>query len=112
MAKLTLSDRIASAFVGAVVGAVIGSFVAWMVGVYSNSLGPSHISVSFGKVVLAVASFFALLGLIIGPKVGTVMGNTIAAVFEFESPRNQDVSTLLGVLVLAAVAIGVWWLLK
>ncbi len=53
MARLTIGDRVAAMFVGAVIGAIIGAAIAWLLGVYSNTLGPSMISLSFGKVIAA-----------------------------------------------------------
>jgi predicted lysophospholipase L1 biosynthesis ABC-type transport system permease subunit len=112
VAKLSLGDRIACAFVGGVFGALLGATAAWIFGVYSQTLGPSRVSVNFGKVTLAVASFFAFFGLVIGPKVGTIIGNSISEIFEFENPRDSDAVTWLAVIALTCVAIGVWWSLK
>jgi purine-cytosine permease-like protein len=111
MAKLTLGDRVASAFVGTVVGAIVGACLSWLLGVYSNTLGPSQVGVNVAKMTGAVVAFFAIIGFAFGPSVGTALGNTISAIFEFERVGDGDVPGWIVVLVLAGVALGVWWVL-
>ena len=58
-----------------------------------------------------VASAFTAVGFFFGPSVGTAIGNTIAAIFEFERFEFRELPTWFVVLALAATAGIVWhWL--
>lgn len=113
MSRVAIGDRVASAFVGAVVGALVGFALAWLLGVYSNTLGPSQVVFGIPRFVLKVSATFALVGLFIGPHVGTVLGNVITSIFAFESLEHRD-SHLPGwlvIVVLGLVLFGTWWFL-
>ena len=112
MTKLTIGDRVASAFVGAAIGSVLGVAMTWLLGVYSNTLGPSQIGVSFVKLTGAVALGFAILGFAIGPKVGTALGNTISGIFEFERALDNELPSWVVILVLAGIVFCAWWFLR
>lgn len=111
MSRLAIGDRIASAVVGAVVGAIVGLALAWLLGVYSNTLGPSSLEFGLAKFVAKVSVTFALLGLVLGPSVGTLLGNVIRAVFAFENPEVPQLPAWLIVALLIVFAAGVWWFL-
>ncbi len=109
--RLSLTDRLTYAALGAAFGAVIGFILFWLLGVYSNTLGPTGLVRTPAKPIALVAAAFAAIGFIFGPSVGTAIGNTIAAIFEFERASFYEAPTWLVVLVLAAVAFAVWhWL--
>ena len=109
--RLSLTDRLTYAALGAAFGAVIGFNLFWLIGVYSNTLGPTGFVSTPAKLIALVAAAFAAVGFIFGPSVGTAIGNTIAAIFEFERASFYEPPTWLVVLVLAAVAFAVWhWL--
>jgi len=115
MSRITIGDRIASAFVGAVVGVLIGLVLAWLLGVYSNTLGPSQLVFGVPSFVLKVSATFALLGLVLGPHVGTLLGNVISLIFAFETFERRDDVELPRWFVLVALGLvifGVWWLLR
>ena len=112
MSRLTLGDRISAAAVGAIFGAIVGLALAWLLGVYSNTLGPSEVKLTFMVWVLWSSAAFAFVGLLFGPVVGTVLGAVITAIFEFENPRNTELPSWLLFPLLLAVCFGVWWWLS
>ena len=108
MSNLTAADRISAAVVGSVFGAIVGFALAWIIGVYSNTLGPGIASVSFRHWITGCAIGFGVVGLLFGPYVGTLLGSVIRGIFEFES-ADKYVPTWIIVLVLLAIITGVWW---
>jgi ABC-type uncharacterized transport system permease subunit len=115
MSRITLADRIASAFVGAVVGVLVGLVLAWLLGVYSNTLGPSQLVFGVPSFVLKVSATFALLGLVLGSHVGTLLGNVISLIFAFETLERRDDVELprwFVLVVLGLVILGVWWFMR
>jgi len=110
MSRITLSERIASGFVGLFIGAVIGAALAWLLGVYSHTLGTARISVSALNFVLGTALIFCAAGVLFGSYVGTLLGSTVALLFEVErQDRNPEVPRWLVLLLLFSVVGGVWW---
>ncbi len=112
MSRLTLGDRVLAGAVGAVIGAIIGLVLAWLLGVYSNTLGSSEVHLNFIGWVFWSGAVFAAIGLLFGPAVGTVFGAVITAIFEFENPRNTELPSWLLVPLFLALAFGVWWWLS
>ncbi len=113
MSKLTLGDRAVSAAVGAVLGALVGLLLAWLLGVYSQALGPAHQQVDVLRLVGKVSASFAIIGAIAGPSVGTALGDTLTFIYQFErGSENPEVPAWLVVAVLGAVVLGVWWFLR
>jgi hypothetical protein len=108
MPRLTTGDRASAAAVGLFLGAIIGFALAWLVGVYSNTLGPAGAAVDFQLWVGFGALGFGVVGLLFGPFVGTLLGLTISDIFKFERVEDHAPTWLL-VLVLLAVVAGVWW---
>lgn len=109
MAQPDLSERVAAGFVGVVFGAVIGIALAWLLGVYSTSLGPGQVAVSVWRFAIASAAFFGVIGVLFGSAVGTLLGNVIAGLFAFESAHEDHIPTWLVVCVLVgAVAVALW----
>ena len=89
MKSLSASERIAAAFVGAVFGALIGLALAWLIGVYSSRMGPGQVLVSFSTFALVGAAVFGGIGFVFGVSVGTLLGNVIAAIFDFEGSHRD-----------------------
>lgn len=108
MTSLTIGDRVSAAAVGAVFGAIVGFALAWILGVYSNTLGPGIAQVTFTHWVTGCAIGFSLVGLVFGPYVGTLLGSVINGIFEFES-ADKHAPIWLIVVVLLVIIIGVWW---
>ena len=111
MAQPDLSERVAAGFVGVVFDAVIGIALAWLLGVYSSSLGPGQVTVSVWRFAFASAAFFGAIGVLFGSAVGTLLGNVIAGLFALESAHDDHfhVPTWLVVCVLVgAVAVALW----
>lgn len=96
------------------VGGIVGLALAWLLGVYSNTLGPSRVTFGVPGFVLKVSVTFALVGLLLGPHVGTVLGNVIRLIFAFESLEQREIHApaWLVVVVLGTVVFGVWWVLR
>jgi hypothetical protein len=108
---LSLTDRLQYAALGAAFGAVIGFILFWLIGVYSNTLVPTGFVSTPAKLIAVVVAGFAAIGFIFGPYIGTAIGNTIAAIFEFERASFYEPPIWLVVLVLAAVSFAIWhWL--
>lgn len=105
MAKPNFSERVVAAVLGSVFGAVIGLVLAWLVGVYSNTLGPGQVNVSLTRWVASSAVVFGVLGAVLGSAAGTVVGNVIAAIFAFERLENEPTPWWF-VLLCLAVAMG------
>ncbi|MEO8153880.1 MAG: hypothetical protein ABI605_12475 [Rhizobacter sp.] len=108
MARLTIGDRLSAGAVGLFFGAIIGVALAWLIGVYSNTLGPSSLSIDFKHWVGFCAVGFAAVGLFLGPFVGTLLGSVISGIFQFEQAEDPTPIWLL-VLILSAVVAAVWW---
>ncbi len=112
MHRLTLADRFAAAAFGAFFGALIGLALAWIVGVYSNTIGPSYIPVNFKHWVGYCALGFGTVGLVAGPFVGDLIGHVINAIFKFEGvggSEETEAPTWLIVAILFAIVGTVWW---
>lgn len=108
MSRLTLGDRLVSGAFAAVFGAIIGAAAAWLFGVYSNTLGASTATVDIKRWVLNSSLGFGLVGLVIGPHAGTLVGTILNAMFEFENSGNQLPGWIIVALVIAAGFV-VWW---
>ncbi|MBX3618932.1 MAG: hypothetical protein KF891_02900 [Rhizobacter sp.] len=108
MPRLTVGDRLSAAAVGLFFGGVIGFGLAWLTGVYSNTLGPSSTQVDVKHWVGFCAIGFGAVGLIFGPFVGTLLGSVISGIFRFERAEEEAPTWLLVLILLAVVAV-VWW---
>lgn len=109
----TALERLAAALVGAVFGAIVGLASAWLVGVYSQSLGPTQLTVSFAKFALGGAALFGGIGVVFGVSVGTLLGTAIACLFAFErGPEDEHVPVWLVWLLLFGAAGFGWWFLR
>src|SRR5688572_3908602 len=109
--RLSLSERITSALLGAMFGCAIGLAVAWLL-MFSSSLhllGVGSHPISFMKSATAGAVFFATAGALLGSSTGTLVGYVLAGIFEFErlyDRRNHW--TIAVVLVLVGIGIILW----
>jgi uncharacterized membrane protein YccC len=112
MPRTTIGERLVSAAAGAFFGAILGGAAAWIVGVYSNRLGPGAIAINGLHWIVGSAVVFAVAGMLFGSRAGTLVGYAIAAIFEFESPgessREWHAPRWLAVAVLLGVALGMW----
>ncbi|MEJ8855087.1 hypothetical protein WKW79_10940 [Variovorax robiniae] len=107
MQQLSWADRICSAVLGALFGAIVGLAIAWLVGVYSNTLGAAAGPLCFTCWSSGCAALFGVIGLVFGPAVATVLGHVITGIFEFERlalPLWVVIASLL-----AAAAWFLWW---
>jgi len=112
MSRLSFGDRVVSALVGAVLGAVVGLLLAWLLGVYSHTLGAARQELDVLRFVGKVSASFAIIGAFAGPSVGTALGNMLNLIYQVErGSQNPEVPTWLAVVILGAVALGVWWFL-
>ena len=108
MLRLTIGDRLSAAAVGLFFGAIIGFALAWLIGVYSNTLGPSNTPVDFKHWVGLCAIGFGIVGLMLGPFVGTLLGSAISGIFKFEQ-AEESIPTRLLVNILLVVVAAVRW---
>ena len=100
----SLSERVASAFFGAIIGGIVGCVLAWLLGVYSNTLGPSSISLSFSHWVVGSSIIFALLGFVLGRSIGSLLGDVINGIYVFERGDDGTSSWWVWLLVLLVAA--------
>ena len=84
LASPSLSERVVSALLAGVFGAVLGAVLAWLLGIYSNTLGPAFMEVSFAQWVGGGAVVFAVLGAVFGTAMGGFIGDCISAIVAFE----------------------------
>lgn len=104
-----MADRLASACVGAVFGAAVGLAVAWFLGVYSNTLGPGEIVLSFSRAAITGAGIFGTIGAVFGSSVGTLLGNVISGLFAFERGDDRSLPFWPTLFTLIALAAAVVW---
>ena len=107
MSRFSLGERLVSCAVSAILGALIGGVLAWLFGVYSNTMGAASGAIDFTQWVLWSAAAFGLVGLLLGPDAGTILGTVISGIFVFEGAPASGRTMLL--VALAAAAYGVWW---
>jgi len=112
MKNIPLSERLASAFIGAIFGAVIGFIVAWLLGVYSQTLGSGQFDVSMAPWVGTSTCIFALIGLLIGQHIATMIGNAFTALLEFETLGHYGLPSWWKFIVLLVVIGGGYLSLK
>jgi len=110
MSTITLGERITSAVLGALFGALIGFILFWLLGVFSQTLGPGQLRGEFEQWLSTGAVIFALLGFILGRHIGTLAGNLLNALFQFEDQRNYEFLNWFLLIALALLLIGLWLL--
>ena len=109
---ISLGERVTSACIGALFGALIGAALVWLWGVYSQTLGPGHGVAHPVQWVLTMAAALAAYGFVRGSHVGSLVGDILSGLFEFErQDREIDIPVWLAVFFWACVvAAVVWWL--
>ena len=108
MTNITLPDRIVSAVMGAIFGALIGFILAWLFGVYSQTMAPSNISINITKWVGIGSLVFCLLGFIIGEHVGGLIGSALNLLFQFEDQRNYEIGVPFLLFIFVLMFFGGW----
>ena len=115
MSRPTVEERLISGVVGALFGAVIGFVLGWLCGVYSmGNLMPS-VRVDMGRWILVSSGGFAVLGLIIGSDIGTVIGVVFDLIYKEESRSgySEEMPGWAKALLVVALLVGLWyWLAK
>ncbi|MES2951981.1 MAG: hypothetical protein V4858_25940 [Pseudomonadota bacterium] len=109
---MAIIDRISYAFLGLLFGALLGVACWWLYGL-SFSLhhrGPG-IDPILHHWVTRVGGAFAVLGFLFRERVGDFIGNTISAIFHFEShsARGSTASAFVGLVLLAIVIAAAWF---
>ena len=112
MPKLTFVDRLACGVAGILFGAVIGFALSWLLGVYSNTLGPGRAPIDIGQWILWSSGLFGFIGLAVGPAVGSLIGTLIASIYHFENAANYEKPSWLVLCLLLAFGAGAWWWLS
>ncbi len=105
-------ERITYALLGSVFGAVIGVVCWWLYGL-GHSLnydGPGMDPVLRHWLVWSSGAF-GIVGFVFREHVGDVVGDTISAVFLFESnqPPNESVRTLVALVFIAIIIAAIWF---
>ena len=108
-------DRLAYALIGGVFGAVLAAVCWWLYGLaFSLRYWGPGIDPNLIHWVMSLGAAFALLGFILKDRVGSVVGDAFAAIFNFEAdhhPRN-DVSGWQALFILVLVGVLIWHLSK
>jgi hypothetical protein len=113
MRNLSFGERLSSAGFSALFGLLIGAILTWLLGVYSQTLGPSDIDLNAKHLIFGTSAVFALLGFILGSNVGTIIGSAFSWLYEFERQDHEfGLPTWLKFLVITFIAIGIFWLLS
>ena len=110
MSDITLGERITSAVLGAFFGALVGFILFWLLGVFSQTLGPGQVQGEFEKWLSTGAAIFGFVGFIFGRHIGTLLGNILNALFQFEDQRNYEFLNGFLLIIFALLLIGVWLL--
>ena len=104
-----LYDRLAFALIGFVFGALIATVLWFLYDLgFSRQHNHPEIQVGIGTWIKYVGGLFALIGFFFKAKVGDAAGETTNQVYEYES-GNYHLPTWLVVVVLAGVAVAVWY---
>ena len=108
-------DRQAYAFIGGVFGAGLAAICWWLYGLaFSLRYSGPGIDPSLTHWVKSIGAAFALLGFVLKDRVGSVVGDAFATIFNFEAdnhPRN-DVSGWQALFMLGLVGVLIWYLSK
>ena len=109
---ISFGERATSACIGALFGGLIGAVLVWLWGVYSQTLGPGHGVAHPVHWVLSAAAALAAYGFVRGSHVGSLIGDILSGLFEFErQDREIDIPIWLAVFFWACVVGAVvWWL--
>lgn len=110
MSDITLGERITSSVLGAIFGALIGFILFWLLGVFSQTLGPGQVHGEFENWIGTSAAIFAFVGFLFGRHIGTLLGNILNALFQFEDQRNYEFLNWFPGIIIALLAIGIWLL--
>jgi ABC-type branched-subunit amino acid transport system permease subunit len=101
MSRPSLSDRLASALIGAVFGALIGAAVAYLVDTRVWDPGYPDLQVDYRSWATKGAMAFGLVGLLFGSGVGTVVG--VAFDLLFRSGLPEIIKEPMWLVILAIV---------
>ena len=107
----TIVDRLGYGLLGAAFGSLFGTIGWWLYGL-AHSLnydGPGMDPILRHWITWAGGTF-AVFGLLFGPLLGGLIGDTIAAIFHFEmgvSPRNPSLG--MSLIFIAIVAAAIWF---
>ncbi|HQT30667.1 MAG TPA: hypothetical protein PLE48_06435 [Thiobacillus sp.] len=112
MLNIPPGERLTSAILGGLFGAFIGLALAWLLGVFSQTLGVGKLHPDVATWLGLGALAFALLGLLFGRHLGTFVGNVLNALFQFEDARNYEFLNGIFWIMLAVLLIGGWLLLS
>lgn len=112
MMNIPLGERLTSAVLGGLFGALIGLALAWLLGVFSQTLGVGTLHPDVATWLGLGALTFALMGLLFGRHLGSFVGNVLNALFQFEDARNYAFLNGVFWIMLAVLLIGGWLLLR
>ena len=108
-------DRLAYALIGGVFGVVLAAVCWWLYGLaFSLRYSGPGIDPDLLHWVKMLGAAFALLGFLLKDRVGSVVCDAFAAIFNFEAdnqPRN-DVSGWQALFALVLVGVLIWYLSK
>jgi high-affinity Fe2+/Pb2+ permease len=104
-----LFDRLTTALTAAIFGALLGAVMAWLFGAYSQTMGSSRMFVMASDWIFGGAALFAILGFVLKEDAGTIVGEFINAIFQFERADQSFEVGWVGALVALVIGAGIVW---
>jgi hypothetical protein len=112
---MNVTDRLTYALIGFVLGAFIGVACWWLYGLaFSLNYSGPGIDPVLRHWVVYVGGAFATLGFILRDCVGDALGNTIQAIFHFESgdAPSSGTNPWVALVFLAIVLVAFWFITR
>lgn len=108
MIRPTFSERVIAALLGIVFGCLIGFMLAWMVGVFSATLGAGTLKVSPAQWAFGGGAILGAAGALFGSAAGSFVGYAVSGIFEFERLDRPLTWRLALLSVLGGVGLYLW----
>ena len=114
--RVTFGERLVSAALGIVLGGIVGLALAWLLGVSSRTFGVGRGPEGMFELAVSTSLVFGLLGLALGSRAGSWLGDFIGTLFTLEGANDREWSSpeipgWVAAIVLVAIVLGVFiWL--
>jgi hypothetical protein len=109
---MAVGERLTYALIGSFFGALLGVGCWWLYGLgFSQSFNGSGIDPILRHWVASLSATFAALGFIFRAQVGDFIGDSLSAIFQFESQntRARPVSVFFAIAFIALVIALTWF---